>query len=603
MNHHHLTKRSLLLLLATFVLSPPIVRAQWLSQSMQLKPGWNSVYLHIDVSHELIDHVVAGAGNPISEIWLWQPPATTVQYVNSPQEPSTPNSQWAVWNRSPVVADSLIRLSGNSAYLVLNTNSTDYVWTLKGRPVAPKNDWTTSGLNFVGFATPAASSPSFDDFLQPAPTLHLNAEIYRYVGGELSSTNPVHVVPPLYRNTPVNRGEAFWIRGGDSYNHYFGPFDVSVPHGSGIAFEANLGTRRVRLKNTTAATQTVTLDLIASETPPAGQRNIVDVPPILVRGALTTNLTFAHTELNGQQHVFVLAPQGEEGSEYDLVLGVDRSAMTGAAGSVYAGVLRFGDTNGLKQVDVSVSAVVGDTSGLWVGQANITQVGQYLKTFQRDAAGQLVSSAISSNGAPYIVTGTNTAMTGVARSYPLRLIVHNAGTNGARLLQRVYYGIGTQDDFVVATRQSSLDPAQLASARRISTAHLPFSHGNQSWSQLSGQVGLGETISFNVTMDYNDHAANPFLHTYHPDHDNLQVDFKTVAATGAESYTVSRLITLNFSSSGTDFASRTTTSDALVGNYAEEITFHGRAGSSRKFNIGGNLTLRRVSPIATLTTE
>jgi hypothetical protein len=604
MTKNHILPRPWLLLLLLVVLSTQSMNAQWLTQSIRLKPGWSAVYLHVNASHALVDDVVSDISNPISEIWLWQPPATTAQYVNSPQEPSAPNSQWAVWDRSPVVADSLIRLTGNSAYLVLNTNATDYVWNLKGRPVTPQNSWTTSGLNFVGFATPAASPPSFDDFLQPAPTLHLNAEIYRYAGGELSSTNPVHVVPPLYRNTPVNRGEAFWVRGGGAYNHYFGPYDVSVPNGTGVGFDVNLGTYRVRLKNTTAIAQTVTLDLVASETPPAGQSNITALPPILIRGPFNnTNLTFGHTVLNAQQHTFELTPSGEEGSEYDLVLGLDRSAMTGPAGSLYAGILRFGDTNGLKQVDVPVSATVSDTTGLWVGQANITRVGQYLKTFQRDDNGQPVSSEISSNGAPYVVTATNTAMAGVARTYPLRLILHNGATNNARLLQRVYYGMGIQNEFVVAIRQASLDATKLASARRISTAHLPFSHANESWSQVSGGVGLGGSLSFNVTMDYNDHAANPFLHTYHPDHDNLQSDFKTVAVTGAESYSVSRAITLTFTQPGTDFASRTTTSDGLVGTYAEVITFHGRAGASRQFNISGDLALQRVSPIATLTTE
>ena len=30
-----------------------------------------------------------------------------------------------------------------------------------------------------------------------------------------------------------------------------------------------------------------------------------------------------------------------------------------------------------------------------------------------------------------------------------------------------------------------------------------------------------------VTLSYNDQASNPFLHTYHPDHDNLDATFST----------------------------------------------------------------------------
>lgn len=605
MTHHHIVTRTLLLLLAAFAISPLSVRAQWMTQTHLLKPGWNAVYLHIDATHELIDEVVTGGANPISEIWLWQPESTTAQFVNSPQEPSSPNSQWAVWNRSPVVADSLLRLSGNAAYLVLNTNSSDFVWQLKGRPVAPNYEWTTTGLNFIGFATPTGSAPNFDEFLTPAPTLHNSAEIYQYVGGELSSTNPARVFPPLYRNTEVTRGRAYWMRGGGSYNRYFGPIDVTVGRGDGLDFGENLGVFRVRVRNNTSSARTIAFEMVASETAPAGQAAIEDLPPMLVRGPFnSTNLTFEFTRLNEAPQNMTLAAQGEEGSELDIVFGLDRSAMTASAGSLYAGILKLTDTNGLQEVNLPVSATVGDTSGLWVGQANITQVGQYLKTYQRDADGDLITDTITTNGAPYVATGTNTAMANVARPYPLRLILHNNGaSNSVTLLQRVFYGPSISNGDVVATSQSALDAAKLASARRVSSAHFPFSHANTSWPQISGQVGLGSTVNFSVAMDYNDHAANPFLHTYHPDHDNLKTDFETVDVTGAESYNVSRAIRFSFTTPGSDFSSLTTTSDSLVGTYTETITFSGRAGSTREFNLAGNFALQRISPIATLTTD
>jgi hypothetical protein len=36
---------------------------------------------------------------------------------------------------------------------------------------------------------------------------------------------------------------------------------------------------------------------------------------------------------------------------------------------------------------------------------------------------------------------------------------------------------------------------------------------------------------------FNDHASNPFLRTYHPDHDNLDATFKQELPQGSESYT------------------------------------------------------------------
>ena len=170
------------------------------------------------------------------------------------------------------------------------------------------------------------------------------------------------------------------------------------------------------------------------------------------------------------------------------------------------------------------------------------------------------------------------------------------------LLQRVYHGLRGASNVVLTTRESVLDPATLASARRISAAHLPFSPNNTFWPKATGQFRLGTNLTFNVALDYHDHASNPFLHTYHPDHDNLTPDFRRVETQGAESYSVNRQITLTFTPPGTDFASLTSAGGSLGGTYAEVITFSGRPGHTRSFNLSGVFTLNRLSPISTLTT-
>src|SRR5690606_17954391 len=121
------------------------------------------------------------------------------------------------------------------------------------------------------------------------------------------------------------------------------------------------------------------------------------------------------------------------------------------------------------------------------------------------------------DGPPKVDPGT------VARPFPLRLIVHHDGST-ARLLQRAYYGIGLATNPVVAIRENLLLPSQLASARRISAVHLPVSAGNQPWA-FTGAMEVGGTLSTVVQVAYDDHASNPFLHTYHPDHDNLNASF------------------------------------------------------------------------------
>src|SRR6185503_21259748 len=122
---------------------------------------------------------------------------------------------------------------------------------------------------------------------------------------------------------------------------------------------------------------------------------------------------------------------------------------------------------------------------------------------------------------------------------------HNPTNGNAVLLQRVYYGLDQFTNVVVASGESALHPGYLKAARRISSTFLPWTVGNTGW-PLSGNLGSAQTLStlLPVTLPFSDPAANPFLHTYHPDHDNLNVTFDASQPQGLESYTVERTIRL-----------------------------------------------------------
>ena len=104
--------------------------AQWITQTNQLKGGWNAVYLHVDASHAPISEVLAAATS-IDEVWLWSPP-TGEQFFDSPQAPTESGSQWSKWTRSLGPSSPLQRLIPNSAYYVrVNDSRTEYAWTVK----------------------------------------------------------------------------------------------------------------------------------------------------------------------------------------------------------------------------------------------------------------------------------------------------------------------------------------------------------------------------------------------------------------------------------------------------------------------------------------
>ena len=93
----------------------PAAWGQWLTQSFDLKPGWNAIFAQVDASHATLDNLVGSdPRNPILEIWRWNPPATA-QFTDSPQNPNA-GTEWTSWVRAQT-GGSMQRLVGDTAYL------------------------------------------------------------------------------------------------------------------------------------------------------------------------------------------------------------------------------------------------------------------------------------------------------------------------------------------------------------------------------------------------------------------------------------------------------------------------------------------------------
>ena len=378
-------------------------RAQWLTQTNVIVPGWSAIYLYVDASSQT--NLIPGTtgsplapGNPIDQIWLWKYPSSTAQYINNPQSPLSGGGQWLTWEmNSTNSVNTLSALIPNTAYLVHSTATTNFVWTVQGQPVAPNYTWDMTGLNFIGFPTPAANPPSFQNYFAQDPAIASVAQYFAYTGGPFSILNPQQVFSPSL--TPVTRGQAYWVSATNVNNTYFGPFKVTLPSVSGIVFGASAGQETVHLINVTTNTLTIYAQLMPSETPPAGQTNIVGAPPLLLEGTLnSSNLTYSYSSMGaGAINSWTLPPYGTPGCDIPVVIGVNRFALTAAPGSLYAGFLRFTDSLGFSDVDVPVSAVSANNAGLWVGGASITQVGSYLKTYATNLDGTYAFTTTTNN--------------------------------------------------------------------------------------------------------------------------------------------------------------------------------------------------------------
>jgi hypothetical protein len=130
----------------------------------------------------------------------------------------------------------------------------------------------------------------------------------------------------------------------------------------------------------------------------------------------------------------------------------------------------------------------------------------------------------------------------------------------------------------LGTRESALQADQKQSATRLSAGHLPLNFIAPS---SSGSFALGQYLDVVVPLSFND-PTNPFVHTYHPDHDNRDARLAPSGA-GQESYTVVRTLRFAFNgqtgNSGRGLAQLSMTSGGSGYTTAPTVTFSGGGGT------------------------
>ena len=188
------------------------------------------------------------------------------------------------------------------------------------------------------------------------------------------------------------------------------------------------------------------------------------------------------------------------------------------------------------------------------------------------------------------------AGTSTPRPFDLRTLLHLSDDNVASLLPQVYLGqlAAAPHDVGLCTNESSLKQNALAGAQRFSSAHMPL---DTVITAGSGSIGVGETLTRTIRIAYND-PTNPFVHAYHPDHDNKNARGAPLPA-GVESPDITRECTFVFTASPPAGSSTTIGwgSSILGGTYTETITgLH-----KEPLVLSGIFELRRASEIGTLT--
>jgi hypothetical protein len=563
---HSTAVSGLLALACLFLLVVTSAQAQWQTINYTLRGGWNSIYLHGDASYATIEQQLANNAEVLS-IWRWNPNPTATQFGGAGLLPQAGTPEWSTWTKDVATPDTLSALIGQTAYLVECAGAvTDtYSLSITQRVLPPASKWVRSGANFLGFPARVSSPPTIANYFATFPSaVAANTKIYKYVGGPINEA-VVQVFSPSFE--PLDRTQAYWFDA-TVVSDFYAPLEITPSNLAGLVYGRNGSQITVRVRNRSAATVTLTVTPTASATAPVGQEQWLDAVPLTRRTFNSVTSSYEFTAVSAPFTV-VLAPQAAS----EMVFGVDRAAITGPANSLYASLLRFTESSNLMEVLLPVSARVTSLAGLWVGDVAVTNV---------------ESKAVG-------FTGTATKS-----PYPLRVLLHVDDAGTARVLSQVFLGRLAPAPYApgIATLESHLKADEKANAQRFVATHLPL---DLVLATGTGSVALGQTLVRSVSIPFNG-PTNPYVHTYHPDHDNKNSRFDLLTGTleTLESPTIGRTFSFTFSPTPLPTSSPLGWgSTVLGGTYSETISgLH-----KDPLTVSGTFELRRVSELGSITTN
>ncbi len=571
-----------------FAVSTLTTLGQWATQEITLHGGWNAVYL--ELQPEPRESAKVFATLPVESVWRWNRRFTPVQFIQDPNTLVAPQPDWLVYfpaSHPLANAGNLFSIEGGRPYLIkLRDNLGTLTWTVQGQALVRPIEWLSDSLNFVGFGLPANPPGTFQAFFSGS-SAHVNGPVYR-----LSAAGNWQAIT---MGTPMRKGEAFWIRC-TGQSTYPGPLSVTLAQQSGLDYGRTLVEQTLTIRNNSRAARTIQIRPLVSANPPAGVLPLKagDVP-LYYWNFDPANNEAGWKPLSGPLSQINVGP----GQEWLLRLEARRAEMAafkppqGVTEAVYQSVLEVTDSTGLSQLLIPVTAdglqdfrgvaearsfrlhslatgAIHVRAGLWVGAVEIDKVSQ--------------PASLSPN-----------EPTPTATPFQFRILVHVDANGTARLLQKVLqmwkpgtytpdpadsskqivdrpgrYVLVTDDRLIPNFTGAALRDGEPV-ARRFSTAAFGF----RKPIPMSGTKSFGENdsvFSCSVVLDSDD-PLNPFLHRYHPDHNNLDERFERELADGEETFSIRRELRFQFTDTDPFNLSLAGWGDTQLGGiYREAIT-------------------------------
>jgi hypothetical protein len=515
------------------------------------------------------------SGFPVKNVWRFNDDKSPVRFTTDSSQLAPDREKWLTWfpsSGNKEVANSLHAVHGGHCYLIELDGSTNRTLSLTGRPIIRPHSWQAASYSLTNLCIQPGQNVTFTQFFTGSAAHTSPALDIRRIQADGS-----WVATPA--STVINRNEAYWIYA-HAASDYQGPACVVSDARGQLDFGTTTVERTLELCNMATTATTFTLmpsAAVANPTEPSAGAVALQ----LWRDGTGGVYGWENMTINTGTTITVPARVSTEPTpaKKTIRLALRRTAMTGQGQDrPFQSLLTVTALNTCQVIGLRADgfdAAAGSAlpldraAGLWVGHVTASAV--------NEPAG-----------------ATPSEMQPTATPASFRVIVRVDPSGQVHLLREAYIlwlkgltdaeGIVTENGkYIIAgsgTELSQMETAwgavgtgRLAGSsvregqsvgRRISTTAFSFT----SPQPLAGS--LGTILSGTVTIPYTD-PRHPYVHRFHPDHDNLDARYENQLPEGKESFTIGRQMTFTFTPTDPENLVTSGWGDDLLGGTFQEI--------------------------------
>lgn len=485
-----------------------------ITQSIELQPGWNAIYVEVAPENNDIEDIFSGI--PVASVWRWIPEKLGKDFITDPAEGLMNLDGWYGYFPEPkpeAFLSNLYTISANTAYLIKLEGANPKTIQITGKPQLVKKSWRTNGFTLTGFPLVSGQEPSFGDFFANS-NAHQGQPVYK-----LNSQGVWQAVQSPYLER-MKSGEAYWFYTNGT-SRYQGLINLTIEQGESLSYQEAFTEMDLVLSNSSDVTNFISLNREGGNSLPMKFKN-VDLETDEVAWP-NLPVTKAYELQPGQDLVVTLAIDRISFLEQRMEQIFSITNEQGAKLLIHAGgntmqplVLpsKAGQSNALK-----ARSNENSYAGLWAGTARVKAVSQ--------------AQAGGVNPLP------------VGKVFPIRVLLHVDATGRVKLIKNVVqmweegsYRVSPKDPelfevdepgrYVLLTRDELIPNYAGVTRRSGQSAGIRYSTVAYDFNgddiEMNGDFQLNEQVNVSVLIDP-EMPTNPFRHKFHPDHNNLDAQY------------------------------------------------------------------------------